>query len=883
MKIKFNSLNAVIETITTDEALRQGNVGANTLTATFENKNNVNYTAVFNFTRSDGTRIQNVMMLEGPNSNQFHYTFNNPWFFALAGETTLTIYLRQNGNVIASGQITFDIEETDVENDTTITYEEYQQLLDAISNKQDKYSTHNVRAYDTLQDATDLQDLAVGQVVYIKDNQKFYQVVENENEENELSILKNVIYLYGSSTGTLTSEQLALLDDETIIIKDYGAIYRLSSKQGQNLEIWSYIRLGSMYSPGPAIYVSQEVLTINKSTGAYSITASNFVFYTQSGIDNELAKKVDKVASGSYPFAYGRNNLNQEAVHQIDSNDSDMTAGKLAKRNTRGSVSVPTPIDDNDSAHKKYVDDSISALGTSLRIKGSASVSQLNSSSLVKQYGDMYNLTDSGVLTDGNVSVSVGDNVVWTTSNTWDKLSGAVDLSNYYTKSQVDSKFDDVNDSLATKLNKTSDVSKVYGTDSLGNQKEYDVDSGDTLGEIVKRDVNGQIKVPQTPTDNAHATSKKYVDDALSNKQDILTFDNAPTQNSTNPVTSGGIYTALENVKKNAFKQVDITLYPTLNDFLASTGEEGFTYLYPLDTTDLTKGYYQYIYETENNVGIWISLGTTTIDLSNYAKLDGDQIYTGENAFIGTKRIKIGYQANANHFYYLWVDQYNTFRIDRDNQKFFGIGASDVSSIKFLPISHDTYDIGQYDRAWKSIYLSEYIYLGATTIRSDSGGNIFFRLSGTTDFYGFYGGAFAGIGGNKNLGTNTNKWVDLYLSRNLTDGTNAFTIAQAYGIMFGKVVADNTITELSYENISEISIGADTTFTLKSVPTGCYPEYRAIITNSGASAINLTFTGIAKIITNDSSVAVVDNVMTLPATTTIEISIENGNLVGIVF
>ncbi len=34
---------------------------------------------------------------------------------------------------------------------------------------------------------------------------------------------------------------------------------------------------------------------------------------------------------------------------------------------------------------------------------------------------------------------------------------------------------------------------------------------------------------------------------AWSAKQDALTFDSAPTQNSTNPVTSGGIYTALQS------------------------------------------------------------------------------------------------------------------------------------------------------------------------------------------------------------------------------------------------------------------------------------------------------------------------------------------------
>lgn len=44
---------------------------------------------------------------------------------------------------------------------------------------------------------------------------------------------------------------------------------------------------------------------------------------------------------------------------------------------------------------------------------------------------------------------------------------------------------------------------------------------------------------------------------AVSGKQDRLTFDEAPTQNSTNPVTSGGIYAALQNVS------VEIDAVPT--------------------------------------------------------------------------------------------------------------------------------------------------------------------------------------------------------------------------------------------------------------------------------------------------------------------------------
>lgn len=44
-----------------------------------------------------------------------------------------------------------------------------------------------------------------------------------------------------------------------------------------------------------------------------------------------------------------------------------------------------------------------------------------------------------------------------------------------------------------------------------------------------------------------NAMSQKAVSDALQQKQDTLTFDNAPTQNSDNPVKSKGIYKAIQD------------------------------------------------------------------------------------------------------------------------------------------------------------------------------------------------------------------------------------------------------------------------------------------------------------------------------------------------
>lgn len=55
-----------------------------------------------------------------------------------------------------------------------------------------------------------------------------------------------------------------------------------------------------------------------------------------------------------------------------------------------------------------------------------------------------------------------------------------------------------------------------------------------------------QMPIDSVPTDgSSNPVSSNGVYDALTGKQDTLTFDATPTDNSTNPVTSDGIYTAL--------------------------------------------------------------------------------------------------------------------------------------------------------------------------------------------------------------------------------------------------------------------------------------------------------------------------------------------------
>lgn len=85
--------------------------------------------------------------------------------------------------------------------------------------------------------------------------------------------------------------------------------------------------------------------------------------------------------------------------------------------------------------HEVATKQDIEDLGSVLVYCGTKSVDQLNGTAMsgnvtTKKAGDTYNISDSGILTDGNVEVNAGDNVAWTGS-VWDKLTAPIDLSDY--------------------------------------------------------------------------------------------------------------------------------------------------------------------------------------------------------------------------------------------------------------------------------------------------------------------------------------------------------------------------------------------------------------------------------------------------------------------
>lgn len=84
------------------------------------------------------------------------------------------------------------------------------------------------------------------------------------------------------------------------------------------------------------------------------------------------------------------------------------------------------------------------------------------------------------------------------------------------------------------------DLSNYYDKD--------DIDEGNRVVSTALNRLNSDVDDLQSDLDSNYYTETE-VDDLLDGKQDTLTFDTAPTQNSTNPVTSGGLYNVLGDIE----------------------------------------------------------------------------------------------------------------------------------------------------------------------------------------------------------------------------------------------------------------------------------------------------------------------------------------------
>lgn len=299
----------------------------------------------------------------------------------------------------------------------------------------------------------------------------------------------------------------------------------------------------------------ESKLDDNQLVTSWSGTVSDTNIPSEKLTKDTLDTKLNKVTtSTTYPQAYVKGTDGTQGMRDVR---TEASANTIAYRDANSTISVGTPTANAHATTKKYVDD--------------ADASKLDDSQLVTSWSDP--VSDSNIpsekLTKDTLDTKL-DKVTSTSSysrayavNTsggqimWNVVQDSAYANSIARRTPEGKLFtatpvagDDGNiatnktyvDTLgATKVDKTNSASKVYVTDGSGEQTNVPYDTNATASTIPIRDSNGVISVG-TPTANAHATTKDYVDTGLGTKQGTLTFDSTPTDGSSNPVTSDGIH-----------------------------------------------------------------------------------------------------------------------------------------------------------------------------------------------------------------------------------------------------------------------------------------------------------------------------------------------------
>ena len=167
-----------------------------------------------------------------------------------------------------------------------------------------------------------------------------------------------------------------------------------------------------------------------------------------------------------------------------------------------------------------------------------------------------------------------------------------------------------------------TDTTYTAGTGLNLNGTQFNVDTSTIAqkSDIKDATLTIQRNGSQVGTFSANASSNSTINITV------------PTNN--NELTNGAGYqnsTQVQNAINSAIAGITSFDYQVVSTLPAS-GVKGTIYLVPADESGTTDNYYEeYIWIVENNVGHWEKIGTTDIDLSDYATKDYvDQSIAGQ-------------------------------------------------------------------------------------------------------------------------------------------------------------------------------------------------------------------------------------------------------------
>ena len=209
--------------------------------------------------------------------------------------------------------------------------------------------------------------------------------------------------------------------------------------------------------------------------------------YTKDEVDTELGKKLDSTtASSTYATqtsltSHTSNTENPHSVTkaQVGLGNVDNTSDANKPISTATQAALNLKANSADVYNKSHVDTELAKKLDST----TASSTYATKTELTQQVASVYKVkgsvaNESALPQEGNTTGDVynvetdGSNYVWDGTQ-WDKLGGTVDLSNYYTKSQVDTELGkklDTTTASSTYLSQTT-ASSTYATIQALNAK----------------------------------------------------------------------------------------------------------------------------------------------------------------------------------------------------------------------------------------------------------------------------------------------------------------------------------------------------------------------------------------------------------------------------
>lgn len=389
----------------------------------------------------------------------------------------------------------------------------FQQLLALIGQKAD--SDIVVKTIDNITNVSTATHLEVGDIVYDKTSETIYKVIDHSGENAAERLLKGQLQIYTGNTLQTVGSLYDEIKDNPIIYKVSNQIYllKLTRPTGVITSFVAYCLNDNTYSVGtltnPASLINEAinnnrkynipVVSINSSSG--TLTTADYGKIAQ--MPSYLTYQDDlfvHCAEDNSNLYFKKVLLNEvlETENYVQYGEVWFVVNKSARTYTMSTSTF-------DFYTKQNVDSLISTISANSFI-----VVNTTTYPTLQDFLDDYDNPEEGhiyLYPIDTTDLTKGYYQYIYESDSWLFLGTTlIDLSDYYTKTQVDNL-------LGDKVDKKTTVNTLYGVNGSGTQTQYSFGSEVGNNWVVQRDANGQVLVPETPNSDSSATSRKYVSD----------------------------------------------------------------------------------------------------------------------------------------------------------------------------------------------------------------------------------------------------------------------------------------------------------------------------------------------------------------------------------